>query len=61
MDTPEPMRILCADLSLRCPGFAILRYIDGKASIEKLCHLDSRSKKAGHGEILRAIFDLLTQ
>ena len=61
MDKPDRMRILCADLSLRCPGFAILRYEDGKAAVEKLCHLDSRGSKAGHGEILSAIYDLMVE
>lgn len=52
------MRILSADLSLRCPGFAILRWEGGKASVERLCHLDKRKSKASHGELLSGIYDL---
>ena len=37
--SPESLRILAADLSLRCPSFAILRWEDDKASVERLCHL----------------------
>lgn len=56
--SPEPMRILAADLSLRCPGFAILRWEGGQASVERLCHLDKRKSKASHGELLSGIYDL---
>lgn len=56
--SPESLRILAADLSLRCPGFAILRWRDGKASVERLCHLDQRNSRASHGELLSAIYDL---
>lgn len=38
MDAPKEIRILCADLSLRCPGFAVLIW-DGKAiRIDSLSH-----------------------
>ena len=56
--SPESLRILAADLSLRCPGFAILRWEGGKASVERLCHLDQRNSRASHGELLSAIYDL---
>ena len=55
MAMPERLRILAADLSLRCPGFAVLQYEGGKISIERLCHLDTRRSRASHGEILAAI------
>ena len=58
---PERLRILAADLSLRRPGFAVLQYEGGKVSIELLCHLDNRRSRAGHGEILSAICDLITK
>lgn len=61
MDLPESLRILAADLSLRCPGFAIQQYENGTVRIERLCHLNMRSSKAGHGEILDAIYDLLCE
>ena len=59
--SPDSLRILAADLSLRCPGFAVLRYEDGGVRIERLCHLNMRNSKAGHGEILAAIYDLLCE
>ena len=52
--------IVAADLSLRCPGFAVLQYEGGKVSIERLCHLDNRRSRAGHGEILSAIYNFIT-
>ena len=61
MASPDPLRILCADLSLRCPGFAILKYGDGKTAVERLCHLDNRTAKASHGEILSAIYALMLE
>ena len=60
MAMPERLRILAADLSLRCPGFAVLQYEGGKISIERLCHLDNRRSRASHGEILAAICSLIT-
>lgn len=60
MDTHDPLRILAADLSLRCPGFAVLTYAEGIVTIEKRCHLNSRKTKAGHGETLTAIYELLS-
>ena len=59
MAMPERLRILAADLSLRCPGFAVLQYEGGKVSMERLCHLDNR--KDGHGEILSATYDLIAE
>lgn len=59
MAMPERLRILAADLSLRCPGFAVLQYEGGKVSMERLCHLDNR--KGGHGEILSATYDLIAE
>ena len=56
--SPESLRILAADLSLRCPGLAILRWEDDKASVERLCHLDHRNSRASHGELLSAIYEL---
>ena len=53
------MRILAADLSLRCPGFALIDCDDGRASIVKLCHIDSHGRKGCHGEILSEIADVL--
>lgn len=61
MATPDKIRILAADLSLRCPGFAVLQWRDGKVHIEKLCHLDSRKSKASHGEILFHISNLIAE
>lgn len=61
MATPDRLRILAADLSLCCPGFAVLQYEDGKVSIERLCHLDNRRSKAAYGEILCAIYDLIAE
>ncbi len=58
---PDPLRLLCADLSLRCPGFAVLRFEAGKVHIERLCHLNSRGTKKGHGEILTDIYTLLSE
>ena len=58
--TPDRLRILAADLSLRRPGFAVLQYEGGKVSIVRLCHLDNRKSRASHGEILSAICDLIT-
>lgn len=55
MASPETLRILAADLSLRCPGFAILRWECGKTSVERLCHLDQRNSRASHGELLNVI------
>ena len=60
MATPDRLRILAADLSLRCPGFAVLQYEGGKVSIERLCHLDNRRSRASYGEILAAICGLIT-
>ncbi len=57
--TPDRLRILAADLSLRRPGFAVLQYEGGKVSMERLCHLDNR--KGGHGEILSATYDLIAE
>ena len=61
MATPDRLRILAADLSLRCPGFAVLQYEGGKVSIGRLCHLDNRRSKAAYGEILCAIYDLIAE
>ena len=61
MAMPERLRILAADLSLRCPGFAVLQYEGGKVSIGRLCHLDNRRSKAAYGEILCAIYDLIAE
>lgn len=55
------MRILAADLSLRCPGFALIDFDNGRASIVKLCHLDSHGRKCCHGEILSEIADILRE
>ena len=60
MAMPERLRILAADLSLRCPGFAVLQYEGGKISIERVCHLDNRRSRTSHGEILAAICGLIT-
>ena len=55
MAAHDPIRILCADLSLRCPGFAVLIW-DGKAiRIESLSHLNTRGKDISHGELLANI------
>ena len=59
--TGDTLRILCADLSLRCPGFAILRYENGKITVERLCHLNHRGQDCCHGEILAAIYDLIME
>ena len=56
--SPESLRILAADLSLRCPGLAILRWESGRVSVERLCHLDQHNSRASHGELLSAIYDL---
>lgn len=61
MEHLNPLRLLAADLSLRCPGFAIMRCMGGNVSVEKLCHLDSRNSKSCHGEALSAIYDMLTE
>ena len=61
MAMPERLRILAADLSLRRPGFAVLQYEGGKVSMERLCHLDNRKGKGGHGEILSATYDLIAE
>ena len=51
----KPIRILCADLSLRCPGFAVLIW-DGKAiHVDSLSHLNTRGKDRTHGELLANI------
>lgn len=51
----NPIRILCADLSLRCPGFAVLIW-DGKAiHVDSLSHLNTRGKDMTHGELLANI------
>ena len=55
------LRILCADLSLRCPGFSILRYENGKITVERLCHLNYRGQECCHGEILASIYNLITE
>ena len=55
------MKILAADLSLRCPGFALIGYENGRASIVKLCHIDSRSRKCCHGAILSEIAEKLNE
>ena len=60
MAMPERLRILAADLSLHCPGFAVLQYEGGKISIERLCHLDNRRSRTSHGEILAAICGFIT-
>ena len=57
----DSLRILCADLSLRCPGFAVLRYENGKITVERLCHLNHRGQDCCHGEILAAIYDLIAE
>ena len=60
MAMPERLRILAADLSLRCPGFAVLQY---EAARSLLCGFAIwTTAKAGpsHGEILSAICDLIT-
>ena len=60
MATPNEIRILCADLSLRCPGFAVLTW-DGKAiRVDSLSHLNSRGKDMYHGELLSDIHAHLT-
>ena len=59
--TEDSLRILCADLSLRCPGFAVLRYENGRITVEKLCHLSHRGQDCCHEEILAAIYDLITE
>lgn len=60
MATPEHLRILAADLSLRCPGFAILRLEKETITVERLCHLCSKTG-ISHGETLAAIYQLLME
>ncbi|MBQ2957913.1 MAG: hypothetical protein IJE08_15825 [Clostridia bacterium] len=61
MDAPKEIRILCADLSLRCPGFAVLIW-DGKAiHVDSLSHLNTRGKDMTHGELLVNINTHLAQ
>ena len=61
MDAPKEIRILCADLSLRCPGFAVLIW-DGKAiHVDSLSHLNTRGKNMTHGELLANIHAHLTR
>ncbi len=56
--TPDRLRILSADLSLRCPGFAIIRYEAPRAHVEALWHLEDRSSSS-HGKLLHGIYELL--
>jgi crossover junction endodeoxyribonuclease RuvC len=35
--------------------------VNGRASVDRLLHLDSRASKSSHGELLADIFDLLTE
>ena len=58
---PDAFRILAADLSQRCPGFAILRSESGKLTVERLCHLNNRGEKKCHGQILAEIYALITE
>lgn len=60
MDSPKPLRQLCADLSLRCPGFAIQKYNNGKVGVDRLCHVDNRSTRATHGEMQDMIYTQMT-
>lgn len=55
------MRLLAADLSLRCPGFALIDCDNGRASVVKLCHINNHGKKGYHGEILSGIADALKE
>ena len=56
MAAHDSNRILSADLSLRCPGFAVLIW-DGKAiHVDSLSHLNTRSKDMTHGELLANIY-----
>ncbi len=59
MDTHKTLRILCADQSQRCPGFACLRYENGRVIVESLCHLNNQGKKKSHGQMLHEIHELL--
>ena len=59
MVMPERLRILCADLSLRCPGFAIILYESPRAHVEALWHLEDRSPSSSHGQLLHGIYELL--
>ena len=61
MAAHNPIRILCADLSLRCPGFAVLIW-DGKAiHVDSLSHLNTRGKDMTHCELLVNINTHLAQ
>lgn len=49
--------MICADQSMRCPGFAQLHY-DGtlrKASVVRMSYVDNKNKKKPHGQILSEI------
>ena len=57
--TPDRLRIQCADLSLRCPGFDIIKLEASRASVEALWHLEDRSPTSSHGKLLSGIYGLL--
>lgn len=59
MAMPDRLRIQCADLSLRCPGFAIIKLEASKATVEALWHLENRSSNASHGKLLNGIYEFL--
>ena len=55
----EPIKLLAAELSLRCPGFAIIHSEGGKAVVEALYHVEDRSPASSHGKLLGGIYELL--
>ena len=58
-DMPDSIRILSADLSLRCPGFALIRSEAGSTCVEGLWHIEDRSPTSTHGKLLSGIYELL--
>lgn len=58
-DMPDSIRIFSADLSLRCPGFALIHSEAGRTRVEGLWHIEDRSSASSHGKLLSGIYELL--
>lgn len=59
IEFPDQYMVIAADLSLRRPGFCMMKVYDNKPYITNLFSLDNKTKKnKTHGQILSEIYDL---
>jgi len=59
IEFPEQYMVIAADLSLRRPGWCVLKMYNGKPYVANLFSLDNKGKKnKTHGQILSEIYEI---